>query len=118
MELTAHEIERYSRQLILSTWSAEKQLRLKHTSIAIDSKLKSAAFYLVAAGAQNICLYGKRDEALEKSLKELDANIKIEHREESHKDCDFIIKAKNTGQDGILALQEGVKASMKLINRL
>lgn len=91
MELTNKEIERYSRQLILSSWSEEKQIALKHARILLDAKLTSAAYYLVAAGAENLCLFGKMAQSLHADLLELNPLLQLTFNTEIASNCDFAI---------------------------
>ena len=56
--LSAEELKRYSRQLIVTGWGIKEQLILKQLRVAIPSSLPSAALYLSAAGVSEIILYG------------------------------------------------------------
>jgi len=53
-ELTSREIDRYSRQLILSNWDSKKQLRLKKLSVFICAEVPTALLYLAGLGIGNI----------------------------------------------------------------
>ena len=54
--LGSEEIERYSRQLILSFWSEEKQLALRETSVWLSKQFSETALYLAGAGFGRIFL--------------------------------------------------------------
>ena len=56
--LSENEIERYSRQLILTGWGGREQERLKRVTAVIDTCYISAAIYLAAAGVGSIVMVG------------------------------------------------------------
>ena len=57
--LSANQIERYSRQLILKGWSGALQLSLAQLHVAVSAELPAAALYLAAAGVGKISLTGE-----------------------------------------------------------
>ena len=88
-ELSKNQITRYSRQLILSTWSEKKQLQLAEQKILIDTRFPSAAYYLVAAGAKNIVLKGEDAQELGTELKELDPELSFSIYKENNDNEDL-----------------------------
>lgn len=78
--LSENEIDRYSRQLILSGWGGREQERLKNFTLYVDSRYISAAVYLAAAGVGTIVLVGPErtttgTEALAAHISRLNPNI-------------------------------------------
>lgn len=77
MTLSPTEIERYSRQLVLRDWTAERQLRLRGTTCLIDADFEFAARYLVAAGMGQTVICGNARGGFLEELQALNPDVEV-----------------------------------------
>ena len=56
--LTESQIERYSRQLLLTGWGSAEQVRLARAAIGVSAKAEIALRYLVGAGIGSVAVLG------------------------------------------------------------
>jgi hypothetical protein len=76
--LSEEQIDRYTRQFVLSDWSTAFQTSLRDISVAIPAHVESAARYLVAAGIGGIKIISEDTQAkvkLEEELKDFDPEV-------------------------------------------
>lgn len=93
--LSADDLQRYSRQLILKGWSAAQQRHLATLTVAVSTELPAAALYLAALGVGQLCLISgnkQQREDLREDLLRLRPDLTIYGTQSAQPDAALLLK--------------------------
>lgn len=117
MNLSPTEIERYSRQLILSNWSGDFQVNLKNVRAACSSQHTSTALYLAAAGIGEIVIVGEQNPWLLERLTNLNPEIRIAESNSFPDGADVIVADHHEQTPSALKISVKLNLTNQTLNR-